>query len=115
VRIHLSTKHALEFEPAHPGLERASVALDVARRGFIVLALGKFQQLRGIADRGVGAVELIEFRGQAGALTPQLLGALGCAPDRGVFELAAYFFEAFFLAVVLKETPSRRRRVPRDL
>ena len=30
-------------------------------------------------------------------------------------QLAAYFLETFLLAIVLKETPSRRRHVPRDL
>jgi hypothetical protein len=115
VRIHLSAKHALEFEPAYAGLEPAGVTLEVARRGFIVLALGQLEQLRRIADRRVGAVELVEFLGQARALAPELLGALGRAPDGRMLEFAAYFFESFLLAVVLKETPSRRRHAPRDL
>jgi hypothetical protein len=115
VRIHLAAKHALEFQTAHAGFERARIAFDIARGGLVVLAFGQLEQLRRIADRVVGAVELVEFRAQARTLAPELLGALGCAPDRRVFEFAAYFFEAFFLAVVLKETPSRRRHVPRDL
>jgi hypothetical protein len=76
---------------------------------------GQFQQLRRVADRGVGVVELSELRAQARALASQLLGALGRTPDGRVLEFEAYFFETFFLAIVLKETPSRRRHVPRDL
>jgi hypothetical protein len=115
VGIHFTAKHALEFQPAHAGFERAGLALDIERRGFIVLALGQVEQLGRIADRGIGAIEVREFRGQARALAAELLGAIGCAPDGRILEFAGYFFETFFLAVVLKETPSRRRHVPRDL
>jgi hypothetical protein len=115
VGVHFTAKHALEFQPAHAGLERAGFALDVTRGEFIVLALGQVEQLCRIADRGIGVIEFREFRGQPRALAPQLLGAIGCAPDGGILEFARYFFETFFLAVVLKETPSRRRHVPRDL
>jgi hypothetical protein len=115
VRIHLAAKHALEFQAAYAGLERAGVAFDIARGGFIVLTFGQIQQLRRIADRIVGAIELVELAAQPGALATELLGTLGCAPDRRVFEFEVYFFEAFFFAIVLKETPSRRRHVPRDL
>jgi hypothetical protein len=115
VRVHLAAEHALELEPPHAGFERARVALDVARRGLIVLALRQLEQLRGIADGGVGAIELLDLIRQARALAPELLGAPGRAPDSRLFQFAAYFLEAFFLAVVLKETPSRTRPVPRDL
>jgi hypothetical protein len=115
VSIHLAAKHALEFQSTHAGFERAGLALDITRSGFIVLAFGQIEQLRRVADRGVGAIEFREFRRQARALTAQLLGAIRCAPDRRILQFAGYFLETFFLAVVLKETPSRRRHVPRDL
>jgi hypothetical protein len=63
----------------------------------------------------VGAIEFLQLCRKPRTLFPELLGTLRRAPDGRVFEFAAYFFEAFFLAVVLKETPSRRRHVPRDL
>jgi hypothetical protein len=115
VRIHLAAEHALEFQASYAGFQCIGFALDVARRGFIVFTLGEFQQFGCVADGGVGAIEFLELCRKPRALLPELLGALGRAPDGRVFEFAAYFFEAFFLAVVLKETPSRRRRVPRDL
>ena len=36
----------------------------------------------------------------------QLLGVFGVVPDIRAFQLAGYFFEAFFLDVVVKDTPS---------
>jgi hypothetical protein len=115
VGIHFAAEHALEFEPPDVGLERPGVALDVTRGGLIILALGQLEELGGIADGGFGAIELIELGGEPRTLASQLLGALGGAPDRRVLQLAAYFLETFLLAIVLKETPSRRRHVPRDL
>jgi hypothetical protein len=115
VRVHLAAEHALEFQAPYPGFECIGFLLDVARRGFIVFTLGEFEQLGRVADRGVGAIELREFRRKPRALFPELLGTLGRTPDSRVFEFEAYFFETFFLAVVLKETPSRKRHVPRDL
>jgi hypothetical protein len=64
--------------------------------------------------RARGAVQRAELRGQLGALAAEFLRAVGLGPDRRIFEFAAYFFEAFLLFVVLKETPLRRRGDPRD-
>jgi hypothetical protein len=42
---------------------------------------------------------------QTGAFAAQILGARGIVPNRGVFQLAGYFFQTFALARVVKETP----------
>jgi hypothetical protein len=39
-----------------------------------------------------GAIELSDLSGQPCAFSTEFLGALGCAPDRGVFEFPADFF-----------------------
>jgi hypothetical protein len=88
------------------GFEGGRFALDVARRGFVVLAIGELEQLVGIRDGFRGVVELGELGAQPCALAAQLLGLVGLVPDGGVFELAADFLQPLFLAVVLKETPS---------
>jgi hypothetical protein len=90
----------------HLGFERGRFALDVARGGFVVLALGELEQLVRVGDGCGGVVELSELGAQACALATQLLGLVGLVPDAGIFELAADFFQPLFLAVVLKETPS---------
>jgi len=63
----------------------------------------------------VGAIHLGQFSAQAGAFPAQFLGAIGRAPDGLVFQLEGDFLEALTLAIVLKETPSRSARAPRDL
>src|SRR5580698_8530748 len=102
VRVHRAAKHALEFQPPYAGFECIGFLLDVARRGFVVFALRKLEQLGRVADGGVGAIEFLELCRKPRALFPELLGTLRRAPDSRVFEFAAYFFEAFFFAVVLK-------------
>jgi hypothetical protein len=48
--------------------------------------------LRRIAHGIAGAIEFAEFGNQARALTAQLLGAFGRAPDGGILQLAADLF-----------------------
>jgi hypothetical protein len=91
VCIHLAAEHALELQAAYLRLERAGIALDRAGGRLIALQFGQLEQLRGIAQRGAGAVQLLELGGQARALAPQLLGPRRVAPDRRVLELAADF------------------------
>jgi hypothetical protein len=50
-----------------------------------------------------------------GALLAQFLSAIRLIPDSRLFEFARYFLKAFVLVVVIKDTSSRNRRVPRDL
>jgi hypothetical protein len=115
VPIHLPAEHAREFELAYLGFEPSGVALDLACGRFIADELGELEQLCGVAQPATGRVELPELRGETCTLAAELLGALGIAPDGRILELEIDLFEAFLLAVVLKETPSRRSHAPRDL
>jgi len=45
-------------------------------------------------------------------LTPQFLGAFGVVPDGGIFELALDLGQAFFLDIIVKDTPSGHRNAP---
>jgi hypothetical protein len=85
--VHLAAKHALEFELADLALEPGGLALDVACRGLIVLALGQRQQCIRIAERVGGPIQLGQFGGEPRPLAPELLGALRGAPDGRVLEL----------------------------
>jgi hypothetical protein len=100
---------------AHHRLELARVRFDIARRGLVVLALGQIEQLGGIGDTLGRPIDFTDVRGQPRPLPSELLSALLVRPDRGVLQLAPYLLEAFFLEVVLKETPVRSRFAPRDL
>jgi hypothetical protein len=98
-------KHALELEIAHAAFEARGIALDISGRGFVLFAFGEIEQLCGIGDGLGGAIELSELPAQLRALAPQLLSLVGLLPDCWVLQLAIDLFEAFFLRVVLKETP----------
>jgi hypothetical protein len=98
-------EHALELELAHPTLEAVRILLDFARGRLVVLAFGELEQLGGVGNGGRRAVQLFELRGKPGAFAAELTGFIGVLPDGWIFQLARYLFEAFFLGVVLKETP----------
>jgi hypothetical protein len=68
-----------------------------------------------ITDGGIGVVQLLQIGGEARTFAAKLLRPVRSAPDRRVLELEIYFLESLLLAIVLKETPSRRRHAPRDL
>jgi hypothetical protein len=55
--------------------------------------------------------DLLEF----GALLAQFLRALRIVPDARLLEFAGYFLQTLIFIVVIKDTSSRNRRVPRDL
>jgi hypothetical protein len=52
---------------------------------------------------------------ELGALFAQFLCPLRIVPDGRLLELAGYFLQALVLVVVIKDTSSRNRCVPRDL
>ena len=55
--------------------------------------------------------DLLEF----GAFLAQFLRALRLVPDARLLEFSGYFLQALILVVVIKDTSSRTRPVPRDL
>jgi hypothetical protein len=115
VRVHRAAEHALELEFAHIGLERIGLAFDLARGGLVVLGLRQRQQLRRVLQRDAGAFEILELDRQACAFPAKFLGAFRDCPDGRILEFPADFLQTFLFAIVFKGTPSRRRRVPRDL
>jgi len=70
VRVHLAAKHALELKVAHLRFEALGIALDVACRCLIALALGQLQKLGRIRDALGGALDLGNLASQARALAP---------------------------------------------
>jgi hypothetical protein len=105
VRVHLAAEHALQLEPADVALETPRIVFDRLRRSLVILALGKLEQLGGVRDAFVGAIDLLELGREARTLLAELLRTFGGGPDGGILELAADLFQAFLFQVVLKETP----------
>jgi hypothetical protein len=114
VRVHGPREHALELEALDLALELGRVALDLADRAALAFRLGEVEELERTEDAVADAIEALGDRRELGALAAERLRLLRRVPDLRVFELAAYFREALALAVVLKDTPLRRRGVPRD-
>ena len=98
-------EHSLELELAHATFEAHGVLLDIGGGRLIVLAFGEIEKLCGVGDGFGRPIQLIELRGELGALAAQLASLVGVLPDGRLFQLANYLFEAFLLVVVLKETP----------
>jgi hypothetical protein len=113
VRVHRAREHALELERLDLCLERGRIALDLGDRAGLGLGLGELEELERAGDAGPDAVEPLDDRGELRALAAERLRPVGVVPDPGVLEFAAYFGEPLALAVVLKDTPLRRRGVPR--
>ena len=68
MRIHLMGEHPLELETADVGLQSRRFGLDVPRGGFVVLAFCELQQLGGIGNPLGRLVDLLNRRGEPGAL-----------------------------------------------
>jgi hypothetical protein len=113
VCVHRPGEHALELEALDLFLELAGVALDLGDRAGLGFGLGELEQLEGAQDAVPDAVEALGDRRELRTLAAERLRPVRVVPDLRVFELAAYLGEPLALAVVLKDTPLRRRGVPR--
>jgi len=108
-------EHPLQLEAANLALETLRISVDIARRRLVALRFRKLEELGCIGNSFGRALDLARIGFQARPLTPKLLRTLRLGPDGGIFQLAPYLFEAFLLAVVLKETPVRSECAPRGL
>jgi hypothetical protein len=63
-------EHALELETSYVRFETLHIALDIARRRLVVLALGELEQLRCIGDAFGGTFDLGDLRREARAFAP---------------------------------------------
>jgi hypothetical protein len=108
-------KHALQLEAPNVGFESLRVVVNISRGRLVSLAFREFEEFRCVRDTLGGTVDFASIGGQFRAFASQFLRPLGLRPDGRILELTADLFEAFFLIVVLKETPVRRRCAPRGL
>ena len=115
VRVHLARKHALELETLHCRGQLHDIRLDFVGRPRVRLFSRELEQFPGVAQAARQLVQAADDLFQFGALASELLRAFRVVPDARLFELAGYFFETLVLVVVIKDTPSRSRGVPRDL
>ena len=116
VRVHLAGKHALELEPLHFGGQRRDVGLDLFGGPQVGLLGRQLQQISPASRKPlVSSIQAADHLLEFGALLAEFLRALGVVPDSGLFEFARYFLQPLVLVIVIKDTSSRSRCVPRDL
>jgi hypothetical protein len=75
----------------------------------------EFEQFAGVAQAPREPVQALDDALQLCPFFSEFLRALGVVPDAGLLELASYFLKALVLVIVIKDTSSRSRCVPRDL
>jgi len=78
----------------------------------VVLHLRQLQQLAGAGQALLDVTDAVDRLVQQGTLAAQLLRVLGVVPDVRIFQLAVYFFQAFALGIVVKDTPGARPACP---
>jgi hypothetical protein len=115
VRIHLAGKHALELQAFHFRGEAGSVPFDFVGRPGVGLGGREFQQLSRVAQPPGDPVQTLNDALQLRTFPSEFLGTFSIVPDAGLLEFAGYFLKPFVLVVVIKDTSSRNRCVPRDL
>jgi hypothetical protein len=113
VGIHGSGEHPLELELPDLLLEPPGVPLDLDDGARLAFRLGEREQLERAVNAVVYPLQAARQRLQLRALATERLRRIGRVPDLRILEFAAYFGKPLGLAVVLKDTPSRRRGVPR--
>jgi hypothetical protein len=105
----------LELQAFHFRGESGGVPFDFVGRPGVGLFGRELQQLSRVVQSPADPVQTLNDALQLRSLSSQFLGALGIVPDAGLFEFPGYFLEALVLVIVIKDTSSRNRCVPRDL
>ena len=105
----------MELQAFHFRGESGGVPFDFVGGPGVGLVGREFKELFRIAQSPADPVQTLNDALQLRSLPAQLLGAVGIVPDAGLFEFPGYFLEALVLVIVIKDTSSRNRCVPRDL
>jgi hypothetical protein len=98
----------LKLEPFDVFGEVFEVGFDFGDRALIAVAFSKLEEFGGVGESARQAVESADDVVELGPLLAQFLRALRVVPDVRLLELTVYFFEAFALVVVLKDTPLKK-------
>ena len=104
--VHLSRKHAPEFQCCNTLLKGGHVRFDLRNRSLVIFFDRKREQLGRIVQRARHFVQPDHNLFQARTLLAQRLRALGFVPDVGLLEFAPDLSQSFRLAVVVKDTSS---------
>jgi hypothetical protein len=103
--VHFAGKHAAKFERLELRFQPREIFFyRFGGLGVLFLA-GQTEQLPGFFEPAVQRDDGIDDGFEFGALPAEPLRPLGIVPQRRVFVLPVYFFQAFPAAVEVKDTP----------
>jgi hypothetical protein len=103
--IHLTGKHAPEFESRDIRFQPSDILLDGLQGFRIVLIRRNLEQFFGVVQRLAHPIEGQHHLFQACTLAPEFLGVIGVIPDVGVFQLPGDFGQPFAPVIEVKDTP----------
>ena len=112
VGIHLAGKHPAEFQSFEPLFQFIQVGHHPLHGRLVALLFGQLQQAVGIRQTIVQGANGVHHLLELGPFPAQFLGALRFIPYIRVFQLPLDLYQSLALGVVVKDTPSGRRRVP---
>ena len=103
--VHLAREHSPKFEVRQRLLNRIQLCINFVDGRSIALFCGKFGKFGQIGESLVQCFQNADDTLEAGSLTAECLSALLVVPDFRISEFSFYFFETFFFASVVKDTP----------
>jgi hypothetical protein len=95
----------LEFQCLDLACEGLDIVGNRLHRRVVTLGAGQLKQFAGATQAIIKTADAVDDLVELRAFLAQLLGAFGVVPDVGILQLAAYFFQALSLGVVVKDTP----------
>jgi hypothetical protein len=104
-----AAEHPLELKPLDFPPCRVHVATHLGNRGFIVLGFGHFEQVSGVAETAINALQHAHHAIELGPFAAEGFGAGGILPDLGIFQRLLYLGQPLALAVEVKDTPGGLR------
>jgi hypothetical protein len=105
VAVHIAGKHAPKLQPGEFGLEARKVAGNFVDGTGIVFFYRQLKQPLGIFEAGSKFLDGGDDALESSPLLAKRLRSIGFIPDVRLFEFPLNFRQAFFLALIVKDTP----------
>ena len=113
--VHFAGEHAAKFQFFNRFFRLGEIGFNAGNRVFVIFLDRHFQQFGGVGQRGFQVLDAENDFFQSYPILPQLLRAFRVVPDIGLLQFAIDFFQLFFAAVEVKDTPSATRCAGSDL
>ena len=105
VRVQFAGEHTTEFQNFQLGLQFSEFGFHFFYRVFVVFFYRHVEQVFGICQAGIEGIDGFYHYFQRCTFLTQVLGTVGVVPDVWLSQFLLYFFEAFLLVGIVKDTP----------